>query len=233
LALEEPPARGQVPPHRSRDREPAACTAGLSHLKCALPCSPVMHSLPIWTAGHSNHTFETFVEMLRLQRIDTVVDVRTYPYSRFAPQFGREQLETSLPPMDIGYLFMGEELGGRPKKEEHYDRHGHALYELMAEEPSFEQAIASLLARAADERLAIVCSEADPEHCHRRLLVGKVLTEHGVQLRHILADGAVVSECRVPLPRYVQETLFGEGERRWRSTQSVLHRRVPNTSLTD
>jgi uncharacterized protein (DUF488 family) len=192
-----------------------------------------MHSLPIWTAGHSNHTFETFVEMLRHQRIESVIDVRSYPYSRVAPHFGREQLEALLPSVDIAYLFMGEELGGRPTKEEHYDGHGHALYELMAEEPSFQQAIEILLSRAATERLAIVCSEADPEHCHRRLLVGKVLTENGVQLRHILADRTVLSERRVPMPRYIQETLFGEGERPWRSTQSVLHRRTQSTSSID
>ena len=89
------------------------------------------------------------------------------------------------------------------------------------------------LERARSERLAIVCSEADPEHCHRRLLVGKVLTENGVQLRHILADCNVRSECRVPLPRYTQETLFGEGETPWRSTQSVLHRRAQNTFSID
>jgi uncharacterized protein (DUF488 family) len=171
--------------------------------------------------------------MLRHQRIESVVDVRSYPYSRVAPHFGREQLEESLPSVDIAYLFMGEELGGRPTKEEHYDGHGHALYELMAEEPSFQQAIDTLLSRAATERLAIVCSEADPEHCHRRLLVGKVLTENGIQLRHILADCTVLSERRVPMPRYIQETLFGEGERPWRSTQSVLHRRTQSTSSID
>jgi uncharacterized protein (DUF488 family) len=192
-----------------------------------------MHSLPIWTAGHSNHLFEIFAEMLRRHRIDSVIDVRSYPYSRIAPHFGREELQASLSSVDVAYQYMGEELGGRPRKEEHYDGHGHALYELMAKEPSFEEAIESLLERARSERLAIVCSEADPEHCHRRLLVGKVLTENGVQLRHILADCNVRSECRVPLPRYTQETLFGEGETPWRSTQSVLHRRAQNTFSID
>jgi uncharacterized protein (DUF488 family) len=192
-----------------------------------------MHSLPIWTVGHSNHPFETFFEMLRRQRIDSVVDVRSFPYSRIAPHFAREELQISLPAVDIAYLFMGEELGGRPRKEEHYDEHGHALYELMAQEPSFQESIESLLVRARSERLAMLCSEAIPEHCHRRLLVGKVLTENGVQLRHILADCNILSECRVPLPRYTQETLFGEGERPWRSTQSVLHRRAQNTFSID
>jgi uncharacterized protein (DUF488 family) len=192
-----------------------------------------MHDLVIWTVGHSNHEFETFAQILCAQRIESIVDVRSYPYSRIAPHFGREELQESLTALDIAYLFRGEQLGGRPSRADHYDERGHALYELMAEEPSFREAIDELLVSAETERLAILCSEADPEHCHRRLLVGKVLTERKVQLRHILADRSVLSERRVPLPRYVQDTLFGEGERSWRSTQSVLHRRAQNTFSID
>lgn len=192
-----------------------------------------MQRLAIWTVGHSNHPLETFAELLRLERIELVVDVRSYPYSRYAPQFGREELQESLADLDIAYLFMGEQLGGRPIREEHYDERGHALYELMAEEPSFQEAVTELVRRAGHERIAILCSEADPEHCHRRLLVGKVLAEQGVELRHILPDATVCSEHQVPLPRYPQDTLFGEGERAWRSTQSVLHRRPLNIFSSD
>lgn len=192
-----------------------------------------MSDLAIWTIGHSNHTFETFAELLRLERIDLVVDVRSYPYSRHVPQFGREAMQESLTDVGIAYMFCGEQLGGRPSREEHYDEGGHALYELMAEEPGFQSAIDELLARARKERMALVCSEADPEHCHRRLLVGKVLADRGVELRHILQDASVYPETKVMLSQYTQETLFGEGERTWRSTQSVLHKRPLNTFSID
>jgi len=77
----------------------------------------------------------------------------------------------------------------------------------------------------------MLCSEGRPSECHRRLLVGKVLADHGVALRHILPNGIVHQEDFVALDSGdEQETLFGEEEPAWRSTQSVSHRRRLSTS---
>src|SRR4051794_35461578 len=95
----------------------------------------------LWTIGHSNHDFEAFVDLLRPQDIEFVVDVRSYPYSRFAPHFDREDLQPALRSRGLGYLFMGDELGGRPARDDQYDEDGHARYDLMSREPAFEQAI--------------------------------------------------------------------------------------------
>jgi uncharacterized protein (DUF488 family) len=178
----------------------------------------------IWTIGHSNHTFERFVQLLHGEQIEFVVDVRSYPYSRFAQHFNREQVESALREEGIRYLFLGEELGGRPTSDEHYDEQGRALYDRMAQQPSFRAAIQRLIDGAGKHLVALMCSEADPHGCHRRLLVGKVLADHGVQLRHIFADETVLIENTVRLRADSQETLFGE-ETAWRSTQSVSRRR--------
>jgi uncharacterized protein (DUF488 family) len=46
------------------------------------------------------------------------------------------------------------------------------------------------LRRGAERyRVAIMCSEEDPTHCHRRLLVAKVLLEEGLTIGHIRGDG--------------------------------------------
>ena len=42
--------------------------------------------------------------------------------------------------------YFGEELGGRPTKDDHFGADGHALYGLIAKEPAFQQAIDRLLA---------------------------------------------------------------------------------------
>ena len=59
----------------------------------------------IWTVGHSNHSFERFDELLRGAGIESVVDVRSYPYSGIAPQFNREQLDPALRRIGLGYTF--------------------------------------------------------------------------------------------------------------------------------
>jgi uncharacterized protein (DUF488 family) len=190
----------------------------------------VQSSSVIWTVGHSKHTFERFVELLGTERIDVVVDVRSYPYSRIAPQFNREELDAALRRAGARYLFFGEELGGRPSEEGQYDEHGHARYDRMAEQPAFRMAVQRLLSGCREHRVALLCSEGQPQECHRRLLVGKVLADHGVQLRHILPNGAVHQETAVSLDSGDgQETLFGK-EAAWRSTRSVSHRRRLSTS---
>ena len=192
-----------------------------------------MASQVLWTIGHSNHDFEVFAELLASERIAFVADVRSYPYSRHAPQFNREDIEPTLRTRGIRYLFLGDALGGRPSRDEHYDSEGHALYEAMAAEPLFKAAIERLLDGSRDHHIALLCSEADPRHCHRRLLVGKVLADHGVELRHILRDGTIWAEQHVDLSNGQPPALFGEDERQWRSTQSVSHRRRLSASSAD
>lgn len=185
----------------------------------------------LWTVGHSNHEFDAFASLLAAQEIEFVVDVRSYPYSRFAPHFNREVLQPALAAAGVRYVFMGDELGGRPSHDEHYDTEGHALYDLMADVPGFRQAVDRLADASRRHRVALMCSEGDPHACHRRLLVGKVLAERGVALRHILPDGTVRAESNVRLAdESAQSSLFGEDEQPWRSTRSVSHRRRLSTS---
>jgi uncharacterized protein (DUF488 family) len=182
--------------------------------------------LAIWTVGHSNHDLDGFTRLVAGQQIEFLVDVRSFPFSRFAPHFNRDEIEAASAQRGVGYLFLGAELGGRPTRDEHYDAEGHALYGLMAEDQTFTAAVDRLISGVRRHRIALLCSEGDPQSCHRRLLVGKVLTERGVELRHILPDGTVRIERSVPLTDDdPQCSLLQDEQTTWRSTQSVSHRR--------
>ena len=50
----------------------------------------------VFTIGHSNHTLEELVELLREHGVDALADVRSAPYSRFNPQFNREPFAAAL-----------------------------------------------------------------------------------------------------------------------------------------
>lgn len=185
----------------------------------------------VWTVGHSNHCLERFVGLLASEAIECVVDVRSYPYSQFAPHFNREEIGCGLRDAGVNYLFLGAELGGRPDQEDHYDAEGRALYEPMSRVPAFVAAVERVIAGAAKHRVALVCSEGRPETCHRRLLVGKVLCDRGLALRHILPEGGIHEEQVVRLaPQGLQSSLFGDEETPWRSTQSVSRRQRLSTS---
>ncbi len=182
-----------------------------------------MTALTVWTIGHSNHPFERFAALLAGEGIEVVADVRAYPYSRFAPQFGRKRLAAALAERGVEYRFEGGPLGGRPAEAERYDAEGHALYGPMSEAPAFRAAIDALVADAGGRRIALVCSEREPDGCHRRLLVGKVLAERGVELRHVLADGGVRVEHEVAVAGGRQGSLLAAAEA-WRSPAPVAQR---------
>jgi uncharacterized protein (DUF488 family) len=184
----------------------------------------------VWSVGHSNHSLEEFLALVRGHGVECIVDVRSYPYSKFAPHFGREDLAQHLRDAGLKYLFLGAELGGRPSSEDHYDDEGHALYGPMAAAPPFQTAVGRLLRGPRGHRVAIMCSCGQPQDCHRRLLVGKVLADRGVELRHVLPDGSLRVETTVSLSGGADQPSLFEEAAPWRSTQSVSHRRRLNTS---
>jgi len=190
-----------------------------------------------YTIGHSSHSGERFRELLQQHRVEVVVDTRSAPYSRYTPQFDREALRELVVAAGIKYLFLGDVVGGRPRDESHYDEHGRARYGKVAETPDFLDGIARLEHGADEFRVALMCSEEDPAHCHRRLLIGRVLIERGAQVMHIRGDGEVQEETQVAASSgkalvEAQPALFAEmDEDKWRSTASVSPKnRQPSSS---
>ena len=74
---------------------------------------PPPQSKQCFTIGHGNYPIDLFIDNVRSAGIDTIIDVRSFPYSRFNPHFNRENLEKSLEESAINYQFMGDRLGGR------------------------------------------------------------------------------------------------------------------------
>lgn len=71
-----------------------------------------MQQKSIWTIGHSTHTLDEFMMMLKSFQIGLVVDIRNFPGSRCYPYFNKESLEVSLPENEIEYIHF-RDLGGR------------------------------------------------------------------------------------------------------------------------
>jgi hypothetical protein len=147
----------------------------------------------IYTIGHSTHPYERFLALLRSADINAIADVRSFPYSRRFPHFSREVLKSELRLDGLSYVFLGNELGGRPKQP-HLFVNGIADYERMALEATFKAGLARLFEGARKFRIALLCSEQDPIDCHRCLLVGRAIFESGGNVRHILSDGKALDQ---------------------------------------
>jgi uncharacterized protein (DUF488 family) len=192
---------------------------------------------PIFTIGHSNGTLDALINLLHGQRIDVLADIRSRPFSRYTPQFNGPALKEPLAAQGIRYLFLGKELGGRPEGPEFYDAEGHVIYSLVEQAPFFLEGLARLETGMQKYRVALMCSEEDPAHCHRHLLVGRVLVARGITVQHIRGDGTLEPEtalaarqARESLPEG-QPPLFDLEETTvWKSTRSVLRKDTRPTS---
>ncbi|MBS0509555.1 MAG: DUF488 domain-containing protein [Proteobacteria bacterium] len=144
--------------------------------------------LPVFTIGHSDHTLEAFLALLAQHRVTALADVRAAPYSRRLPHYSKQALADALKVAGFAYVYLGEQLGGRPSARVRSQMHG-AGYAAMAATPAFQEGIARVLQGARRHRIALMCAERDPADCHRALLVGRALGASGVELVHIHADG--------------------------------------------
>jgi uncharacterized protein (DUF488 family) len=175
-------------------------------------------SLEILTVGHSSLGYENFLANIRRAAVTAIADVRSAPYSRHDPQFNRDTLKSDLRLDGIAYVFLGDQLGGRPKHEDLFCN-GVADYEKMAATQSFAGGLKRVIEGAKKYRIAMMCSEHDPLECHRCLLVGRALHQRGVAVKHILFDSSFITHSDIEmrllkLSRKSNEDFFESNEDR-------------------
>ena len=146
---------------------------------------------PVYTIGHSTHTADAFVSLLRGHGIRQLADVRLIPKSARYPHFALERLGPFLDSHGIAYRHFSD-LGGRrrPKpgsvntawRVEAF--RGYADY--MRTDP-FRRALEAMLDFAKGGRTTVMCAEAVWWQCHRRLLADTLLVR-GVPVLHILSS---------------------------------------------
>jgi uncharacterized protein (DUF488 family) len=147
---------------------------------------------PIFTAGHSTRSLDELLELLGGQGVEALVDVRRYPGSRRHPHFSRDALAAGLAASGIEYVHEPD-LGGRRAVRPDSP---HTAWRVEAfrgyadhmETPEFQAALERLIRRGAERPTVILCAEAVPWRCHRRL-ISDALVARGVEVRHILAPG--------------------------------------------
>lgn len=151
----------------------------------------------IFSIGHSNQSVEDFLDLLRQHAIEVLVDVRSYPYSKYATQFDSPALKTAVTRSGLKYLYLGKEIGGKPHDRTLYKDAGRVSYSKISETPLFREGIARLLKGLESYRIAFMCAEENPANCHRRHLVSRALAEHGIEVGHIRGDSRVQSEAEL------------------------------------
>lgn len=175
------------------------------------------------TIGHSTLPIEAFLQALKENGVETLVDVRRFPGSRRHPQFGQEALFASLKGVGIGGISRGEGLGGRRKpiansvntgwRNESF--RGYADY---MQTETFAHEIDWLVSLAEIDKTVVMCAEALPWRCHRSLIADAVLArEMVVEDIFVKADGT--SERK---PHAITEFAQVQDGRIWYPKEPVL-----------
>ncbi|MDI6735775.1 MAG: DUF488 domain-containing protein [bacterium] len=145
----------------------------------------------IFSIGHSNHSLEGFIKLLRLHQIQILVDVRSAPYCKYATWFNKNELAQAIEENGMEYLYLGKGLGGYPSNPEYITPTGKIDYKKYALSEEYQTALQFLIEESAGKKTAIMCAEANPRQCHRHLLITKSLLEKEIAVVHILSDGSL------------------------------------------
>jgi uncharacterized protein (DUF488 family) len=145
----------------------------------------------LFTVGHSTRSFDELVRSCDAHGVRCIADVRRFPGSRRSPHFARQSLEQALPARGIEYLWIPK-LGGRRRRADdappsawHVD--AFAAYADYMNGAEFRSGFDRLLAAMSSTPTAIMCAEAMPYRCHRRL-ISDWAELHGIEVQHIFDE---------------------------------------------
>jgi len=130
----------------------------------------------IYTIGTSTRNIEEFISLCRKFKLQTIVDVRRFPTSKF-DHFKKDNLVLYLQKWAIKYFYLGDVLGGFREKG----------YEKYTCTPEFTKGIEKLKQIASKFTTAFMCAEKFPWRCHRRFIALKFV-QIGWRVIHILDE---------------------------------------------
>jgi uncharacterized protein (DUF488 family) len=168
---------------------------------------------PILTIGYGLKPVEEVVRLLCHNGVKYVGDVRSVPFSRRQPDFSRVAFERTLRDHQIRYVFLGDTLGGRPGDPSCYSEDGHVDYDRCRSNSNFIAGIERVVtAYREGHPLALLCSEARPEDCHRSKLLAEMLVARGVPVSHVDETGELVEHGEIAAKlRGPQMSLVADG----------------------
>jgi uncharacterized protein (DUF488 family) len=148
--------------------------------------------MEIFTIGHSNYKVEKLIDMLRYYNINCVVDIRGTPYSKYNVQYNKETIRDTLIKEGFVYIYMAKEFAAKRENKESYNKEGYSDFEKVIYEEEFKNGIERLKNGCKKGyRIALLGAMQDPIRCHRSILVGRELVQHGFNVKHILDDYSI------------------------------------------
>lgn len=127
----------------------------------------------VWFMGYGGRKPEDFIDSLKDDRIELLVDIRRFPTSR-VEAFRKDVLMELLRRENIAYLWLGDLLGG-------YRSGG---FEKYMETRDFKRGLDILTEEVSKKRVCVLCLERKQKYCHRRF-IAEALKKRGFKVVEI------------------------------------------------
>ena len=149
-----------------------------------------MIKIEIYTLGHSNYSFDKFIEILKKYNINCVVDIRAIPYSKYNTQYNKEFFQANLKKLGYTYIYMADEFGAKRRTRNSYNDEGYADFDKVILEDEFKRGIERLkVGCSKNYKIVLLGAMQEPIRCHRAILLGKELIKAGFDVKHIMHEG--------------------------------------------
>jgi uncharacterized protein (DUF488 family) len=174
-------------------------------------------SVELLTFGHGTLTQDEIAGLVSRAGIERVVDVRTVPKSRTHPWVWSDKMAIWIPAQANAEYVWERDLGGfrTPQPSSHHTAlrnpsfRGYADY---METERFLTALSTLVDSLAHRKTAIMCSETLWWRCHRRLISDAAVLLHGIDVRHLMANGRTQPHALTQGVRKADGTLRYDGQ---------------------
>ena len=152
----------------------------------------------LFTIGHTNHSQEEFLQLLRANNITYLLDVRSTPFSQFTSQFNKDVIAAFLKKNGVNYNHMGKFFGARPMDKSLYTEQGYLDFEKARASENFQKGLENVtLGLDKGFNIALMCTEKDPFDCHRAIMVARGFELKGIDVCHILPDGKIITQTEL------------------------------------
>lgn len=152
----------------------------------------------LFTVGCSTHSIENFLKLLKIHKVNSVVDVRSVPFSAYTNQFNKDNISAFCMRNSIFYMHMGREFGAQREEKDLYSHDNKGYYvdfSKVANASVFLSGIDRILnGLRKGYNIALMCTEKDPIDCHRAILVARNFAIRNTDVKHILFDGSLLNQ---------------------------------------
>lgn len=145
--------------------------------------------MDLFTIGHSNYEINYFINIVKKYKINCIVDVRSIPYSKYSPQYNKENIKKLLKINKINYIYMGKEFGAMRTAKTLYTKEGYVDFEKIKYDKDFKLGINRVkVGVEKGYKIAFMCAEKIPSDCHRCILIGRTFKNLGYNIINIIDE---------------------------------------------